>query len=339
MSADALKPALAEIAEGRDLAPEMAEAAFGALMEGKATPAQIGAFLLGLRVKGESVEEIAAGARALRAHVTRVEAPPGAIDTCGTGGDAKGTWNVSTAVALVVAACGVPVAKHGNRALSSRSGGAQVLEALGVRIDLSPEAIARCIAEAQIGFMMAPLHHTAMRHVGPARQELGVRTVFNLLGPLANPAGVTRQLVGVFSKAWVEPVARVLAALGTERAWVVHGSDGIDELTVTGPSEVAALTDGSVRCFSVTPEDAGIARHEFEALIGGDPSANAAKIEALLEGETGAYRDIVCLNAAAALIVAGAAADLAEGAALAGAALDEGRASAVLSRLVVASHM
>ncbi|NWG46113.1 MAG: anthranilate phosphoribosyltransferase [Alphaproteobacteria bacterium] len=334
MSATDMKVVLATLAEGRDLAPEAAAAAFAALMDGTATPAQTGAFLMGLRVKGESVAEITAGARALRERMTRVKASEDAIDTCGTGGDAKGTFNISTAASLVAAACGARIAKHGNRALSSRSGGAQVLEALGVRIDLPPERISACIEGAGIGFMMAPLHHSAMKHVAAPRQEIGTRTVFNLLGPLSNPAGVRAQVMGVFAARWVEPIAHVLRDLGTRRAMVVHGSDGIDELTVTGPSLVAELVDGVVRAREVTPEEAGLGRHDFADLVGGGPAENAAKITALLAGERGAYHDIVCLNAAAALVVAGRARDLRAGAGLAAGAIASGAARETLARLI-----
>ncbi|MCK9993998.1 MAG: anthranilate phosphoribosyltransferase, partial [Alphaproteobacteria bacterium] len=303
-----------------------------------ATPAQLGGFLMALRVRGETVDEITAAASVMREKVLHVDAPADAIDTCGTGGDASGTFNISTAAAFVVAACGVPVAKHGNRALSSKTGSAEVLVSLGVNIETSPEMVSECIAKAGLGFMMAPRHHGAMKHVGPARVELGVRTIFNLLGPLSNPAGAKRQLIGVFARQWVEPLARVLANLGTERAWVVHGSDGLDELTTTGPSYVCALENGQVRNFEVTPADAGLALAQPVDLLGGDSEANANAIRDLLAGVKGPYRDIVLLNAAAALIVAGKAADLKAGAALAADAIDGGGAAKVLERLIAISN-
>jgi anthranilate phosphoribosyltransferase len=271
---------------------------------------------------------------AMRERMVRVKAPADAIDTCGTGGDASGTYNVSTAAALVVAACGVPVAKHGNRALSSRAGSADVLAALGVDTDAEVAHVEQAIAEAGIGFMMAPRHHGAMRHVAGARIELGTRTIFNLLGPLANPASARRQLMGVFARDWVEPLAHVLGRLGSERAWVVHGADGLDEISTTGPSQVAELRDGKVRCFEVTPEQAGLPTAKLEDLRGADAETNAQAIRALLTGATGPFRDIVLLNAAAALIVAGRADDLRAGVAQAADAIDCGAADAVLGRLV-----
>ncbi|MGB8276160.1 MAG: anthranilate phosphoribosyltransferase, partial [Alphaproteobacteria bacterium] len=301
---------------------------------GAATDAQIGALLMGMRVRGETVDEITGAARIMRAKAHAIEAPPGAIDTCGTGGDDAGTFNISTAAALVAAACGVPVAKHGNRAISSKSGSADVLEALGVAIEADQAAVKRALWENNFGFLLAPLHHGAMRHVMAARRELGVRTVFNLLGPLSNPAGARRQLVGVFARQWVEPIARVLKNLGAEAAWVVHGSDGLDELTTTGPSFVAQLKGGRISTFEVTPEDAGLKRARPDALRGGDVAANAAALRGLLDGRKSAYRDVVLLNAAAALVVAGAADDLRGGAARAAEAIDTGSARAVLDRLI-----
>jgi anthranilate phosphoribosyltransferase len=334
-----LKPLLATLATGRRLSEREAETAFDIIMSGNATAAQMGAFLMGLRVRGESVEEITAGARVMRQKALAMDAPPGAIDTCGTGGDNSGTLNISTAAALVVAACGVPVAKHGNRSLSSRSGSADVLTALGVNIQADLALVRRSLWENRIGFLMAPRHHGAMRHVGAARVELGTRTIFNLLGPLSNPAGAKRQLVGVFAEEWIEPLARVLGNLGAERAWVVHGSDGLDELTVTGPSHVAEFHDGRVTRFSVTPEEAGLGRHRPDDIKGGDPAENAAALKALLAGATGAYRDIVLLNSAAALLVAGAAQDLAHGVARARIAIDSGQAAGVLERLVAITNL
>ncbi|MBI4183832.1 MAG: anthranilate phosphoribosyltransferase [Proteobacteria bacterium] len=332
---EAMRPILAKVAGGKSLSETEAEGAFQIIMSGGATAAQIGAFLMALRLRGETVEEITGAARTMRAKVLAVEAPPGAIDTCGTGGDASRTFNISTAAALVVAAAGVPVAKHGNRALSSASGSADVLRALGVNIEADMALVRKSLWEARIGFLMAPRHHSAMRHVAGPRAELGTRTIFNLLGPLANPAGVSRQLIGVFSFDWVRPMAEVLGKLGAERAWVVHGSDGLDEMTTTGSTFVAELKDGEVSTFEVTPEDAGLARTTPDRLKGGDAKTNAAALRALLDGEDrGPYRDIVLLNSAAALLVAGKAATLAEGVARAGAAVDGGDARRTLDELV-----
>jgi anthranilate phosphoribosyltransferase len=333
-----MKELIGHVATGRPLGLAESREAFEILMAGDATPAQVGGFLMALRARGETVDEIAGGAMTMRARMVRVAAPEGAIDTCGTGGDAQGTYNISTGAALVVAACGVPVAKHGNRALSSRSGSADVLTALGVNIDVEVPVVERALREAGIGFMMAPRHHSAMRHVAGPRVELGTRTIFNLLGPLANPAGARRQLVGVFSEAWIEPLALVLGKLGSERAWVVHGSDGLDELTTTGTSYVAELDEGEVRRFEVTPEDAGLPRGDPAALRGGDAAGNAAALRGVLEGRPGPLRDIVLLNAAAALVVAGKAADLREGVAVGARAVDDGGALAVLDRLVAVTN-
>ncbi len=329
-----LKPLLALAAQGRPLDLEQARLAFEIMMSGDATPAQIGGLLMALRVRGESLDEITGGALAMRAKMTKIAAPAEAIDTCGTGGDAAGTYNVSTAAALVVAACGVPVAKHGNRALSSRAGSADVLTALGVNIEAPMPVIEQAIGTIGIGFMMAPRHHGAMRHVAGPRVELGTRTIFNLLGPLSNPAGAGRQLIGVFAAGWVEPLARVLGRLGSRRAWVVHGSDGLDEITTTGPTQVCELIEGEVRGFEITPEQAGLARARPADLKGGDAEHNAAALRAVLAGQPGAYRDITLLNAAAALVVAERAADLRQGVALAAAAVDSGAAAQVLARLV-----
>ncbi len=332
------KTLLAHVATGLPLNPVQARQAFEIMMNGEATPSQIGGFLMALRVRGETVDEITAAASVMREKVLRVDAPADAIDTCGTGGDASGTFNISTAAAFVVAGCGVPVAKHGNRALSSRTGSAEVLVALGVNIETSPEIVSDCIAKAGLGFMMAPRHHGAMKHVGPTRVELGSRTIFNLLGPLSNPAGTKRQVIGVFARQWVEPLAQVLGNLGAERAWVVHGADGLDELTTTGPSYVAALENGRVRSFEIIPADAGLELAQPVDLLGGDSEANANAIRDLLAGEKGAYRDIVLLNAAAALIVAGKAPDLKTGVALGAAAIDSGKAANVLARLIAVSN-
>lgn len=336
-AADGLRPVLAKLATGASLDEAEAEHAFGIMMSGEATPAQIGGFLMALRVRGETVAELTGAARVMRAKAVRIEAPEGTIDTCGTGGDASGTWNISTGAALVVAACGVPVAKHGNRSLSSKSGSSDVLAALGVDIEADMAEVQRALFDVGITFLMAPRHHGAMRHVGGPRVELGVRTIFNLLGPLSNPAGARRQLMGVFAREWVEPQARVLARLGCERAWVVHGSDGLDELTTTGVSHVAELRGDELRMFEVTPEEAGLPRAAPEALKGGEPETNAAGMRAMLAGEPGALRDIVCLNAAAALVVADRAETLREGAAMAAAAIDDGRAAAKLAALVAAT--
>ncbi len=333
-----LRGAIAKVAAGRSLSQEEAAEAFDLVMSGAATPAQIGALVMGLRVRGETVDEIAGAARAMRAKVLTVRAPEGAIDTCGTGGDGKGTFNISTCAAFVVAGAGVPVAKHGNRAISSRSGSADVLKELGVNVEASPETISRCIAECGLGFMFAPAHHAAMRHVAQVRTELGTRTIFNLLGPLANPAGAKYQVVGVFGKEWVEPIAQVLALLGTIRAWVVHGSDGLDELTTTGISDVAVVDAGKVSTFRISPRNAGLPEARPEDLTGGNAVENAAHIRAVLGGLKGPLRDIVLLNAAAALLVGGKANTLREGVALASESIDSGKALAVLEALVPLSH-
>jgi anthranilate phosphoribosyltransferase len=333
-----LRGAIAKVASGQSLSQEEARQAFDFIMSGSAVPAEIAGLLMALRVRGESVDEIAGAARALRAKAVKVRAPEGAIDTCGTGGDAKGTFNISTAAAFVVAGAGVPVAKHGNRSISSRAGSADVLKALGVNLEASPETISACISGCGLGFMFAPAHHAAMRHVGQVRAELGTRTIFNLLGPLANPAGTKYQLIGVFGREWVEPMAKVLGLLGTERAWVVHGEDGLDELTTTGISEVAALDAGRISTFRISPRNAGLPEAKLEDLLGGDAAENASHIRALLGGLKGPFRDIVLLNAAAALLVAGRAKSLREGVALASEAIDSGKALVALDRLIVLSH-
>ncbi len=332
-----LKAFLNLAATGKPLTASQAEQAFEIIMTGNATPSQMGGFLMALRVRGETVNEITGAVRAMRGKMTRIDAPPDAIDTCGTGGDASGTWNISTAAAIVVAACGVPVAKHGNRGLSSKSGAADVLAALGVNIDADMALIRQSLWDNKICFMMAPRHHAAMRHVGPTRVELGTRTIFNLMGPLSNPAGAKRQLTGVFSRDWMVPMAEVLGKLGSERAWVVHGSDGLDELTTTGPSFVAELLNGKVKSFEVTPEHAGLPYASQADLKGGDPSTNAAALSALMDGQNGAYRDIVLFNSAAALLIAGKAKDLKDGVAQAGDAIDSGLARRVLQKLIATS--
>ena len=335
---EAMKPIVAALAEGRPLDVARARKAFDLIMDGAATPAQIGGFLMAMRVRGEAVAEITGGALALRERALTIEAPEGAIDTCGTGGDAKGSFNISTAAAIVAAGAGVPVAKHGNRALSSKSGSADLLGALGVNIDAEPGVVAEAIREVGIGFMMAPRHHAAMKHVAGPRKELGVRTIFNLLGPLSNPAGAKRQLLGVYAESWVEPIARVLANLGSEHAWVVHGSDGLDELTTTGPSRVAELKNGTMTLLEVGPEDAGLPVARLEDFAGGDAAHNAGLMTALLDGARGPLRGIVLLNAAAALIVGDKAGDLREGAVLAAEAIDSGKAKDTLARLVAITN-
>ncbi|MEQ8227269.1 MAG: anthranilate phosphoribosyltransferase [Rhodospirillales bacterium] len=335
---DALKPFLTKAADGQALSAEEAEDAFGVIMSGEATTAQIAGLLMALRVRGETVDEITGAVRAMRAKMLPVSAPQGAIDLVGTGGDGSGSFNISTGAALVVAGCGVPVAKHGNRALSSKSGAADVLTSLGVNLDADMARVEQAIAEAGIGFLMAPRHHSAMKHVMPARVEMGVRTIFNILGPLSNPAGVTRQFTGVFARQWVEPLAQVLKNLGCEACWVVHGEDGLDELTTTGPSFVAELKDGAVTTRTVHPEDAGIPVAKPEDLKGGTPEVNAQAIRDLCAGKAGAYRDIVIFNAAAALIVAGKAQDLTSGAAIAAEAIDTGAAAKALETLVAITN-
>jgi anthranilate phosphoribosyltransferase len=335
---ESFKPLIAKVAAGAMLTREEAIAAFDAMLSGEVTPSQMGGFLMGLRVRGETVEEITGAVSAMRAKMLRVKAPADAVDVVGTGGDSSGSYNVSTLAAIIVAACGVPVAKHGNRAASSRSGAADTLTALGVKIGLAPEGVEHCIREAGIGFMMAPSHHAAMRHVGPTRVELGTRTIFNLLGPLSNPAGVKRQLIGVFSAAWLEPMAEVLRNLGSERVWVTHGTDGLDEITTTGPTKVVELKNGGIHAFEVTPEEAGLARAEPGAIKGGEPVYNAEALLKVLDGGAGAYRDIALLNAAAALIVADKSASLKDGVEQGDAAIRTGAARRALDRLIAVSN-
>lgn len=323
---------------GRPLNAAQMRAAMDALFSGQANDVEIAGFLAALRARGETVEEIAAAAQAMRDHALKVDAPGDVIDTCGTGGDGAGTFNISTAAALIVAGCGVRVAKHGNKAATSKSGSSDVLVALGVKLDIPPAAITRCIEDANVGFMFAALHHQAVGHVAAVRKALGVRTMFNVLGPLANPAGAKRQLMGVFARDLVRPVAEVMRHLGVTRAWVVHGGDGLDELTTTGPSYVAALEHDMVTEFEVTPEDAGLARASANDLAGGDPAENADSLRRLLDGEKGAYRDIAVLNAAAALVVADKANHLEPAARMAEQAIDSGAANAALARLVEMSN-
>jgi anthranilate phosphoribosyltransferase len=332
-----LKPHLAKVATGAALSFEEAREAFDIIMSGDATPGQIGAFLMALRVRGETVSEIMGAVATMRDKMLRVDVPEGAVDIVGTGGDGSHSVNISTASAFVIAGCGVPVAKHGNRGLSSQTGASDVLMALGVKIDLEPELISACVREAGVGFMFAPSHHPAMRHVGPTRAELGTRTIFNLLGPLSNPAGVTRQMVGVFSPEWVQPVAETLKALKADRAWVVHG-DGFDEITTTGETHVAELADGTLKSFVLTPEQVGLKRYSREDLRGGDAAFNAQALRDMLSGALGAYRDTVLMNAGAGLVVGSQVDTLAEGIAAAAAAIDNGRALGVLDALVEVSN-
>lgn len=335
---DDFKPFLAKVATGAALSKDEARQAFDMLLSGEVTHAQAGGFLMALRARGEAESELEGAVTALRMRMVRVDAPASAIDIVGTGGDNSGSYNVSTLASILVAACGVPVAKHGNRAASSKSGAADVLAALGVKLGGDPASITRCIREAGVGFMFAPAHHASMRHVAPVRVELGTRTIFNLIGPLANPAGVRRQVLGAFSETWLEPMARVLQSLGSTRVWAVHGSDGLDELTTTGPTHVVELANGHIRRFTVTPEDAGLSRAVPDALRGGDATYNADALRRVLKGEKNAYRDIAVFNAAAALVVAEQAATLAEGARRVEAAIDRGEAQAALDKLVAISN-
>jgi anthranilate phosphoribosyltransferase len=332
------KAIIGKVATGAALTRQEAASAFDSMMSGEATPSQMGGLLMALRVRGETVEEITGAVSAMRAKMLRVAAPADAVDIVGTGGDGSGSVNVSTCAAFIAAAAGVPIAKHGNRALSSKSGAADVLAALGVKIELTPEQVSRCIKEAGIGFMFAPAHHPAMKNVQPTRTELSTRTIFNLLGPLANPAGVKKQMIGVFSRQWVQPLAEVLKNLGAETIWVVHGSDGLDEITLAGPTAVAALEGGKVRTFEITPEDAGLPRANGDALKGGDAHANAESLRSVLAGKPSAYRDVALLNAAAALVVAGKAKDLKDGVAQGKQALDSGAAAQRLQKLIQVSN-
>ena len=335
---DDFKAIIGKVATGAALTRQEAASAFDSMMSGEATPSQMGGLLMALRVRGETVDEITGAVSAMRAKMLPVKAPADAVDIVGTGGDGSGSVNVSTCAAFIVAGTGVPVAKHGNRALSSKSGAADVLAALGVKIELAPEQISRCIQEAGIGFMFAPSHHPAMKNVNPTRVELATRTIFNLLGPLSNPAGVNRQKIGVFSRQWVQPLAEVLRNLGSESIWVVHGSDGLDEVTLTGPTFVAALENGKIRSFEITPEDAGLPRADGAALKGGDANANAESLRGVLAGKPSAYRDVALLNAAAALVVAGKAKDLKDGVAQGKQALDSGAAAQRLQKLIAVSN-
>lgn len=335
--ADAFKPLLARLVDGQVLSDAEARAFFAACLRGEPTPAQVAAAVTALRLRGETVGEIAAFASEMRAAAVTLDHDHEVFDTCGTGGDGAHTFNISTAAALVLAGAGLKVAKHGNRALSSKSGSSDVLAALGVNLMASPDQQRLCLDRAGIAFLFAPAHHGAMRHVGPVRAEIGFRTVFNLLGPLSNPAGATRQLMGVYDPRLLEPLVEVLGRLGAVRAWTIHGQ-GLDELTLSGETQVAEWRDGLVRSFTVTPEDAGLPRAPVEALRGGDAEENAAALTALLDGSPGPYRDVVLLNSAAALVVADRAADLRAGAALAAETIDTGRARGALADLVEASN-
>lgn len=338
MPAKELKSLITRVADGDRLTSSETEAALDLLMSGVAPPVAMGAFLMALRVRGETIDEITGAASFLRARMTSVDAPPDAVDIVGTGGDSHGTYNVSTAATFVAAGAGVTIAKHGNRAVTSLSGASDVLSALGVKLDVPPVAVTRAIADSGVGFLWAPLYHPAMKTWAPIRADLGVRTLFNLLGPLCNPAGVTRQVLGVYDRRLVEPIAQVLKNLGSKRAWVVHGADGMDELTTTGASTVAELRNGMIRVFEVTPEDAGLPRASIADLKGGDAATNAAALRNLLQGEPGPYRDIVVLNAAAALVVGEKAADLEDGVVKAQTAIDSGRAAQALDRLVAVTN-
>ncbi len=338
MSMTTFKEFIAKVADGQTLTPEEARQAFDVILSGSATPSQLGGFLMALRVRGESTAEVTGAVATMRSKMLTVDAPDDAMDIVGTGGDSSGSYNISTCTAIVVAGCGVPVAKHGNRSLSSKSGAAEALSELGVNIDVAPEKISDCIRKAGIGFMFAPLHHAAMKHVGPTRMELGTRTIFNLLGPLSNPAGVKRQMVGVFAKKWLDPVAHSLKELGSEKAWIVHGSDGMDEITTTGPTFVSELKDGAVSAFEISPDDAGLPLARAEDLKGGLPAENAKALREVLAGARNAYRDIVLFNAAASLMVAGKAKDLKQGVEMAAASIDDGTSAETLEKLVAASN-
>ncbi|MGE0765929.1 MAG: anthranilate phosphoribosyltransferase [Hyphomicrobiaceae bacterium] len=338
MPSQTLKALIQKVSTGATLSPDEIRAALEIMTDGHATQAQMGAFLMALRVRGETVDEITGAAQMMRARMVRVEAPAGAVDIVGTGGDSQGTYNVSTCASLVAAGAGLKVAKHGNRSVSSLSGASDVLAALGVKLDVGPATVARAINEAGVGFMWAPMHHPAMKHWAPVRAELGIRTLFNVLGPISNPAGVTRQVVGVYHRDLVELIAHVLNGLGAEHVWVVHGHDGLDELTTTGATHVAEVKAGRVETFDITPADAGLAPARMSDLKGGNAEVNANAIRAVLAGERGPFRDIVLLNSAAALIVGGKAADLSEGAAIAARAIESGQASRALERLIAVSR-
>jgi len=332
------KDYIAKVADGQALSFDEAREAFDIILSGSATPSQLGGFLMALRVRGETVDEVTGAVATMRAKMLPVDAPADAIDIVGTGGDNSGSYNISTCTALVVAGCGVPVAKHGNRSLSSKSGSSEALVELGIDIEIGPAKIAACVEKAGIGFMFAPLHHAAMKNVGPTRMELGTRTIFNLLGPLSSPARVKRQMTGVFDRRWVEPVAESLKALGTEKAWIVHGSDGMDEVTTTGPTHVAELSGGTIRLFDITPADAGLPEAKLADLKGGTPAENAKALRDVLNGAQNAYRDIVLFNSAASLIVADKVTSLTDGVAMAAQSIDTGAAAKALDKLVAVSN-
>jgi anthranilate phosphoribosyltransferase len=332
------KSIIAKLATGASLSADESFAAFDMLLEGKTTPAQTGAFLMALRVRGETICEITGAVTAMRSKMLAVNAPANSVDVVGTGGDNIGTYNISTLASFIVASCGVPVAKHGNRAASSKSGAADVLEGLGVNTNQDALGVEHCLAKANLGFMFAPMHHPAMKHVGAARSELGIRTIFNILGPLSNPAGVKHQMIGTFSRDLLLPMAQVLRDLGSEKAWIVHGSDGLDEITTTGVTHVVELHDGKIREFDIAPEDVGLPRACLNDLRGGDAAHNADALKAVLNGAKNAYRDIAVLNSAAALVVAGAVGDLKQGVTLAEAALDSGATLATFEKMVAASR-
>ena len=333
-----LKPLIGKVAAGTPLTRAEAREAFNVMMSGDATPSQIGGFLMALRVRGETVDEITGAVEIMRERMLRVEAPDDVIDIVGTGGDASGSYNISTCAAFVTAGAGLKVAKHGNRALSSRSGAADVLMALGVKIDIGPEQISDCIAQAGLGFMFAPAHHSSMKHVGPSRVELGTRTIFNLLGPLSNPAGAKRQVTGVFSKHWVEPLAQVLKNLGSDACWICHGEGGMDEIVPTGTTWISELKDGKITSFEITPEAVGLKRSSFDELKGGDAPQNADALRHVLAGKPSAFRDAAVMTAAAALVVAGREPGLKQGVAAAQKAIDSGAAEAALATLVKVSN-
>jgi len=338
MSEQELKAVIHKVSTGATLERSEMRTALDAMMSGDATHAQMGAFLMALRVRGETIDEITGAAEFMRARMTTVEAPSDAIDIVGTGGDNHGTYNVSTCATFVAAGAGAKIAKHGNRSVSSKSGASDVLAALGVKLDITPETVARCIAEAGVGFMWAPLHHSAMKHWAPIRGELGIRTIFNVLGPICNPATVKRQIVGVYASELVKPIANVLNNLGSEHVWVVHGHDGMDEMTTTGSTTIAELKNGKIEIFEVTPADAGLLPAKMSDLVGGDASVNASAIQRVLDGNHEPFRDIVLLNAGAALVVADISPDLRTGVEAATAAIDNGAAKQTLEKLIEVSH-
>jgi anthranilate phosphoribosyltransferase len=332
-----LKPLIAKVADRKALTREEAKTAFDVLMSGEATPSQIAGLLMAMRVRGETVDEITGAVEVMRAKMLPVEAP-GAMDIVGTGGDSSGSYNISTCAAFIAAGAGLSIAKHGNRALSSKSGAADVLTALGIKIDIPPEKISECVREAGLGFMFAPAHHSSIKHVAPTRVELGTRTVFNLLGPLANPASVKRQVTGVFAKAWVEPIAHVLKNLGTEACWICHGEGGFDEIVPTGTTYVSELKNGNVRSFEITPEQLGIARSNADDLKGGEAAHNAEALRAVLEGKPSAFADAAVMTAGAALVVAGKEKDLKSAVVVARESVKSGAARRTLAKLVEVSN-